>query len=316
MFDTANSRASAGQSPQACFIIPTFNRIDALLLCLEHLERQTFSQFEVIVVDDGSTDATSREIERFLARTSLSLRYVRQPNSGPARARNLAVSMTKAPICLIIGDDILCSPGFASIHLRLHAGRPELNVAGLGLTRWSTSLQTVTPFMRWMDDSGSQFAYADLLAGTPPEWRHFYTSNLSLKTDLLRRHPFNEKFSGQHWMMEDMELGYRLQQRENLQIVFLPDATADHVHPTDFRKACKRAYGAGLSSRLFDELWPDRPVAPHGRIHLFVRDFLAGNPWLLGPAAAVTHAVTQVWCPNPLIRPVLALHTAVGRRRG
>jgi glycosyltransferase involved in cell wall biosynthesis len=316
MSEMENSRPGAPTDLRACFIIPTFNRAEALLLCLDHLERQTLSAFEVIVVDDGSTDATAKEMERYLTRTALRLRYVRQQNSGPARARNLAVTMTSAPICIIIGDDILCAPDFTATHLRLHNERPEINVAALGFTRWSQTLQTVTPFMRWMDESGSQFAYGDLLSGTKPEWRHFYTSNLSVKTELLRRHRFNEKFSGARWMMEDMELGYRLQKEVDLQIVFLPNATAEHVHPTDFRKACKRAYGAGLSSRLFDELWPDRPVTPHGRMHLFTRDLLASNAWLLPPAAAITQALTSVWCPNPLMRPVLAFHTAVGRKRG
>jgi len=301
---------------QACFIIPTFNRVDALLLCLDRLERQTLSAFEVIVIDDGSTDATPHEMDSFRARTSLNLRFLRQPNSGPARARNRAVALTHAPLCIMIGDDILCSPGFTESHIAFHREHPQLEVAGLGLTRWCESLQTVTPFMRWMDESGSQFAYHDLLRGVTPEWRHFYTSNLSVKTQLLRDHPFNERFSHARWMMEDMELGYRLQTRQNLKIVFLPDALAEHLHPTDFQKACKRAYAAGLSARLFDELWPARPVPSHGALHRAARDFLCSNPWLLAPATKFTELATRVWCPNPLIQPTLAYHTALARYRG
>jgi glycosyltransferase involved in cell wall biosynthesis len=299
---------------EACFIIPTFNRVEALKLCLAHLERQAFTDFEVVVVDDGSTDATSQFLEDYLPVTPLRLRVVRQENSGPARARNRAVAMAAAPLCIIIGDDILCSPQFAAVHVAFHRANPELKAAGLGFTVWSESQQTVTSFMRWMDESGSQFAYRDLLGGVSPEWRHFYTSNLSVKTQLLRENPFNERFTGAVWMMEDMELGYRLERRDSLRLVLLPDARAEHVHPTDFGKACRRAYGAGLSSRLFDELWPDRPVAVHGAIHRLVRDLLCRNSWLLGPVTRLTAVMTQVWCPNPLIHPVLAWHTAIARR--
>src|SRR5271163_4707032 len=112
MSDLQDDLAGEGHICPVCFIIPTFNRMDALMTCLEHLERQTCSDFEVIVVDDGSTDSTARQMESYAARTPLRLRYRRQPNSGPARARNLAVSMTQAPLCLMIGDDIFVCPGF------------------------------------------------------------------------------------------------------------------------------------------------------------------------------------------------------------
>jgi glycosyltransferase involved in cell wall biosynthesis len=315
MSDRQDDLAGQGHIFPVCFIIPTFNRVDALMICLEHLERQTFKDFEVIVVDDGSTDTTAREMESYAARTPLSLRYVRQPNSGPARARNVAVSMTQAPLCLMIGDDIFVYPDFAGVHLQFHRERSELNVAGLGLTRWSETRQAVTPFMRWMDESGAQFAYGSLVRGAKPDWRHFYTSNLSVKTQLLRENPFNEAFTQRRWMMEDMELGYRLERTLSLEIVFLPHALADHLHPTNFRKACDRADKAGASLHLFDQLWPDRPVPPHGPIRRALSEILCRNSWLLEPLTSLTDVVTRFWCPNPLLRPVLAYHAALSRRR-
>lgn len=318
-FDSLEEGIAFKQSedkPEACFVIPTFNRVDALKLCLQHLERQTVRNFEVILVDDGSTDATPQVIAEYLKVSPLRIRSFRQENSGPARARNLAIGLTQAPVCIIIGDDILCNPDFCARHLQFHHENPDLRSVGLGLTIWSESLQTVTPFMRWMDESGAQFAYHDLLRGTKPEWFHFYTSNLSVKTQLLRENPFNQRFTRSCWMMEDMELGYRLQRQDLLRMVLLRDALAEHFHPTDFRKACKRAYAAGLSARVFDELWPDRNASKHGIVHRVVRQLLCLNAWLLPPVSAVTLLLTKVWCPNPLLQPVLAWHTAVAKRRG
>jgi glycosyltransferase involved in cell wall biosynthesis len=296
----------------AAIIIPTYNRADALSRCLQYLERQTFADFEVIVVDDGSTDGTEQQMRDYLGRSPLHLSYVRQSNAGPARARNVAVQMVRSPLCLIIGDDIFCAPEFAARHVQYHRNHPEQNRAALGLTRWSETGQTVTPFMRWMDASGTQFAYHDILSGTTPDWRFFYTSNLSVKTELLRKHPFSEEFPFAN--MEDMELGYRLEKEEGLRVDFVPEALAEHFHPIDFRGACTRAWRTGLSLQVFDRLWPDRPRSKHGLLYRKLKDLLCRNSWLVRPLTGVTAWLLPLWCPNPLIGLTLALHTEVAHR--
>lgn len=293
-----------------CVVIPTYNRSQALAICLEHLEKQSWADFEVIVVDDGSTDATPRQMEQYLTHGILRLRYFRQENSGPARARNLAISVAQSPLCLIIGDDIFASPDFVKTHLLFHQQNPELYVAGLGLTRWDESGQIVTPFMRWLDESGTQFSYHDLLAGIAPSWKHFYTSNLSLKTQALLENPFNVIFTKA--AVEDLELGYRLEKQHGLRVVFLPDAIADHLHPTNFRQACRRMYGIGHSMQIFHKLWPDQQPVSYRSFRRTFRDVLCRNQWLLPPLTLLSEALTQFWCPNPLMRQVLNYHLAAG----
>jgi glycosyltransferase involved in cell wall biosynthesis len=301
----------ADQTSPISIVIPTYNRIDVLPNCLRHLEQQTWNDFEVVVVDDGSTDATPQFLQQYAASGKLRLRFTRQPNSGPARARNLGVSLTQSPICLFIGDDILPTPTFVATHLAFHRANPSPRFAALGLTRWSESEQTVTPFMRWLDH-GFQFDYNALLNGRTPDWRHLYTSNLSLKTDLLRRHPFNERFETA--LMEDVELGYRLQLLEDLRLTFLPDALAEHVHPTDFRKACRRALATGRAYTLLEALCPNA-LPRKSPARLLLRDLLGRCSWLLPPSTWLVDKLTRLWCPNPLLQPVLSLHAAVGRRQ-
>ncbi|MDQ2925517.1 MAG: glycosyltransferase, partial [Acidobacteriota bacterium] len=259
----------------------------------------------------GSTDRTPQLIERYLATSPLRLRYVRQANSGPATARNRAISMTRAKLCVIIGDDILATPEFVAIHVQFHRDNPALHDAALGLTVWSEAGQTVTPFMRWME-TGFQFDYANLRAGTPPDWKHFYTSNLSVKTELLRRNRFDERF--RKAIMEDIELGYRIQAREGLQLVFLPGAVAGHVHPFEFRKACSRAQQIGRETVFFETLWPASVPARPRRLRLLARYLAGRNPWILRPLTWMTDMLTRFWCPNPLLGLTLAAHAAVGRR--
>ncbi|MCU1322063.1 MAG: glycosyl transferase family 2 [Acidobacteriaceae bacterium] len=313
MSDTpgTDSLSSSTAPRSVCVVIPTYNRVQALLTCLQHLERQTWTDFEVFVVDDGSTDSTVAEIEHYRQHTPLQLRFLHQRNSGPARARNLAISLTESPLCIIIGDDIFPSPDFVKVHHDFHHRRPDLYAAGLGLTRWSETGQVVTPFMRWLDTSQMQFGYEALMKGSlKPNWLHFYTSNISLKTEALHLNPFNELFTKA--AMEDLELGYRMEREHQLSIVLLPDALAHHLHPTSFLQGCKRMQGVGFAAHLFHELWPEH--VPPDSMGRRVRDILCRYPVPLKPLTALTDVWTRFQCPNPLLRRVLEYHSGVGYR--
>jgi GT2 family glycosyltransferase len=214
-----------------------------------------------------------------------------------------------APVCLIIGDDIFASSDFVKTHLQLHKQRPEIQVACLGLTRWKEGPQA-TKFMRWLQDDGVQFFYGELLRGEGPTWRHFYTSNLSVKTELLRRFPFNECFP--HAAMEDIELGFRIHKQHGLELIFLPDALAIHDHPTTFRDVCRRMLGVGRSTRLFHELWPEQLPPPSPWTHRLARAPFLSNPWLIPPLLSFADVLTRYWCPNPFSHLVLSLHYSMG----
>jgi cellulose synthase/poly-beta-1,6-N-acetylglucosamine synthase-like glycosyltransferase len=290
-------------------VIPTFNRADALLECLAHLEKQTFKDFEVVVVDDGSTDSTSKQMERYLTGTPLAIRYVYEENGGPAKARNRGISLLRTPLCLMLGDDIFASPNLVEAHLRLHQKYANLEVVALGFTKWSTSGQVITPFMRWIDESSTQFSYKDLLAGGQANWKHFYTSNLSVKTELLRKFPFKESFP--YAAMEDSELGYRIEKQFGLTLKFVAEAQADHLHPTTFRQACDRMVRVGYSCRLFYELWPEeRP--PSNLLKRTAKRVFIRNSMLLKLLMSVANVCSRVFCPNPFMLFALACHLEIG----
>jgi glycosyltransferase involved in cell wall biosynthesis len=295
-------------------IIPTYNRANDLIECLRHLEAQTWRDFEVFIVDDGSTDDTQERVERYQRTSPFPLRYMRQPNSGPATARNRAIAKMDSLVSILIGDDIFPIPDFIRIHLEFHRAHPELQAAAVGFTRWSERGQTVTSFMRWLDRDGIQFAYGDLLNGVAPSWKHFYTSNLSFKTAYLRENPFHEGFHKAAG--EDIELGYRLAKKHGLSMFFLPDAIADHLHPTNFDRACKRAIDVGASSYLFNELWPERRPVPTKNIFKRLLIPVLIEPHVILPALTrTTQVVSHFWCPNPLLSTVLALHQKLGYKR-
>lgn len=92
--------------PAISVIIATYNRAHFLRQTIESVFRQEFKDFELIVVDDGSTDDTRTVVQSFGSR----VRYYYQPNQGPAAARNLGVQLAQAPWIAFQDSDDLCAP--------------------------------------------------------------------------------------------------------------------------------------------------------------------------------------------------------------
>ena len=92
--------------PSVSVIIATYNRGDYLGATLESIFAQSFRDFEVIVVDDGSTDATRRVIDAYGSR----VHYIYQDNRGPSAARNLGVRHARANWISIQDSDDLSLP--------------------------------------------------------------------------------------------------------------------------------------------------------------------------------------------------------------
>lgn len=321
MFDRVTSAAipaperGSAAVPAIGITIPTFNRSDVILQCLGHLERQSFTNFEVVVVDDGSSDQTPRLLEEYAVQTPLRFRYVRQQNAGPASARNHAISLLTASFFLMIGDDIMAGPDLVRKHLNFHQHNPDRAAFAIGYTRWSQEGQTVTPFMRWLEEkSPLQFAYSDLLRGVQPSWQHFYTSNLSGKTDVLRTHRFAESF--RYASMEDIELGYRLARRNELDVHFLPGAVAEHIHPTDVGLSCRRMITVGHATDEFWRVWPERePAEPEMRWKARLRRSMLERGIGLRALRYATATLTRFRCPNVLLTRALMLHFEAGLRQ-
>lgn len=83
-------------------VIPTYNREDFIGTSVESVLNQTFQDFELIVVDDGSSDATVKKIQPFFSK----LFYLKQTQQGPSSARNTGIRVsTGAWICFLDSDD-------------------------------------------------------------------------------------------------------------------------------------------------------------------------------------------------------------------
>lgn len=266
-------------------IIPTYNRSQILKECLHALYHQDLPEkdYEVVVVDDGSTDDTKRTVQSFKTRHK-NLQYHYQRNQGQGIARNFGISKANGDVVIFIGDDIIVVEDFLTEHLRYHLRYSSENEAVLGFTTWHPKLK-ITRFMSWLTDGssilgkfgGHQFAYEKLRGKMEADYNFFYTSNISLKRSLVDKYPFDPSFSKYGW--EDIELGYRLHKRVNLKLYYNPRAIGYHDHVMTESGLADRMRNIGYSAWIIHRKYPELKKVPSFSKHL-VFSILA-NPMII-----------------------------------
>src|SRR5689334_5243212 len=137
--------------PEVSVVIPTHNRLEVLAEVLQALESQQGAPpFEVVVVDDGSTDGTGDWLRNRTFR--LNLLVLSQENRGPAAARNTGVAVASGRWVAFLGDDTVPSPGWLAVHRAAHRRHGEGNLlAVIGYTGWHRRMR-LNPFLRYINE--------------------------------------------------------------------------------------------------------------------------------------------------------------------
>lgn len=172
-------------------VIPLFNKSAHIQATLASVAAQTHDAFEVIVVDDGSTDGSDALVEAW---DDSRLRLVRQANGGPGLARNRGVDEARGAWVAFIDADDLWLPDHLATLAEAMTACPAADVAAAGYVRGHT-VQAISE-----QDRGPP-RVVDFLA----EHDRFWTSAVAIRTALLR----HERF-GMVWPGEDVELWTRL----------------------------------------------------------------------------------------------------------
>ena len=201
-------------------VIPTHNRAARLRMCIEALGHQTqpATDFEVIVIDDGSTDGTPEilaEIE-----TPYVLRVIRQAKSGQCAALNRGIAASRR-YCLILDDDIIPSPTLVAEHLRVQLASEGVVAIGLLTLRASASADWYARgfAQRWSE----HYQHLNEVKRIPT-WQDCYSGNMSAPRQALLE---VGGFAADLPAGFDIELGYRLQ-RSGIPMVYLPTACGEH----------------------------------------------------------------------------------------
>lgn len=98
-----------GAQPKVSVIVPVYNVEKYLPKCLDSLVRQTLDDLEIIVIDDGSTDASGAIADRY-AENAKNMVVLHQPNGGYGKAMNLGLSVARGKFIGILESDDWCSP--------------------------------------------------------------------------------------------------------------------------------------------------------------------------------------------------------------
>lgn len=239
-------------------VVPTRDGAGRLPEVLDALAGQRDAPpYEVVVVDDGSRDATPDVLASWSAADPARRRAATTGGRGPATARNVGLAAARGRRVVYLGDDTVPEPEWLREHEAAWRARGAGDdLAVLGHIRWHDRIRQ-TPFLRFLNEEGIQFGFGLIGTSADPEnlpFNFFYTSNVSLDLARARREPFDTRFPYPAW--EDVEASYRLQMG-GLRLVYHPKALVAHDHATDFDRACRRQERVGFAAVVFYRLHPE-----------------------------------------------------------
>lgn len=210
-------------------IIPTYNKVDYLILSLKSICEQTMNKedYEVVLVDDGSSMDVYKVYQTYLS--YINIKYIRIEHLGRAIARNIAIDHAEGELILFTDDDALCMPEFIQKHWEHYQKFGESILLGKRKkvfwgkdTIKRLQVKSDIDCMQFLDNStikedtyetttrsifcGRKNCLFDIV------WICCITANMSIpKNCLLEIGKFETIYQG--WGIEDIDLGYRLKKK-------------------------------------------------------------------------------------------------------
>ena len=197
----SNGTSYTGTGPPVSVVLPTYNRAPLLGRAIRSVLGQSYGDFEVIVVDDGSTDETAAVVAGFDDPRVQYLQLAR--NTGAGAARNVGIRMARGKFLAFQDSDDEWMPSKLAKQMEAFEGAPS----GLGVVY--SDMQRV-----WGDGTTSYLAAPDVLSGRligGPAW-FYQVCDLGVQSTLIRREcleaagHFNEELPA----LEDLEMFIRL----------------------------------------------------------------------------------------------------------
>jgi glycosyltransferase involved in cell wall biosynthesis len=281
-------------SVRASIVVPTYRRPDLLERCLAAVTAQDFDPagYEVLVADDAAAEATREQVERWAARSAVSVRYLPVLKAhGPAAARNVGWQSARGEFIAFTDDDCVPSPGW------LRAGVAALEA---GADAAAGRLEMPVP-ERPTDYERNEVGLTRA---------EFVTANCFCRRDVLEAvGGFDERFTAA-WR-EDSDLHFTLLER-GYRVVRAPDALVVHpLRPAPWGVSLKQQGKARFNALLYKkhpDLYRQR-IQPAPPWHYYaagasllavLAGVLGGRPWLAACGGGAWAALTAWFCARRL----------------
>ncbi len=188
------------KTPQISVIIPTHNREKFIGAAIQSVFNQTWKDFEIIVVDDGSVDNTKDLIHSY---HSEKIAYINLKQGGPGWARNNGIGRAKGDVVAFLDSDDIWEPNKLELQMGVMAGDPQIKMV-------LSNFKFIDPVDNILNESGVNEAYSydgqflkDYLDGRLP----VYTSTVMVKRDVFDNVGL---FDEQHMIAEDLDLWIKI----------------------------------------------------------------------------------------------------------
>lgn len=218
-------------------IIPVYNRPDEVEELLSSLEEQEFTDFEVIVVEDGSAVPCEEVVERY--RSKLDIHYYYKENSGPGQSRNYGAERSRGEYLLILDSDCILPPGYLSAVEKELSESPCDAFGGPDRAH-----ESFTDVQKAINYSMTSFFTTGGIRGGKRKMDKFYPRSFNMG---VRREVYAALggFSKMRFG-EDIDFSIRIFEGGYSCRLF-PDAWVYHKRRTDFRKFFKQVHNSGIA---------------------------------------------------------------------
>jgi cellulose synthase/poly-beta-1,6-N-acetylglucosamine synthase-like glycosyltransferase len=229
-------------------IVPTYERPAQLAACLRALTRMDYpvERFEVIIVDDGSTNSPRNILDQF--GESLDLKLFKQKNKGPAGARNFGAAQARGQFLAFTDDDCEPDAGWLRSLAAYFRQTPDRIIGGRTINALPQNPYAET------SQAIIEVVYAHFNAD-PDNARFFASNNLAINAEGFRAMKgFDESFV----TSEDREICARWRSR-GCGLRYAPEAVVYHAHPLTLSTLWRQHFGYGRGALRFH-----RARAPEG----------------------------------------------------
>lgn len=234
-------------------IIPVYNRPEEIRVVLEGLSQQTYKNFEVIIVEDGSVDKSEDIVESF--KDQLNVHYYYIDNIGQGFARNYGFKQSKGDYVIILDSDIII-PEFYLEKIHRHLQKEPLDCFG-GPDRAHPAF---SPLQKAIDYALTSYLTTGGIRGSSHSVSRFYprSFNMGIKREVYEK---TGGFNMPDWG-EDLEFSMRIEQA-GFKIGLIKDAFVYHIRRPSLKAFFIQMVRIGKSRINIARLFPGSTKAVH-----------------------------------------------------